>query len=90
MNKGDLIQAMAKQAGITQQQAMAALQAFELSVIDTLANGGEVRLVGFGTFAVKQRAARLGRNPKTGESLSIAATRVPVFAAGKSLKEAVQ
>jgi DNA-binding protein HU-beta len=89
MNKGDLIQAMAKQAGITQQQAMAALQAFETSVIDTLATGGEVRLVGFGTFAVKQRAARLGRNPKTGESISIAASKVPVFAAGKGLKEAV-
>ena len=90
MNKSDLIQAMAKQAGITQQQATAALQAFETSVIDTLANGGEVRLVGFGNVSVKQRAARLGRNPKTGESISIAASKVPVFAAGKGLKEAVQ
>ena len=89
MNKSTLIEHIQSQAGITKAQATAALQAFETSVIDTLANGGEVTLIGFGTFKVTDRAARTGRNPKTGEELQISASKVPTFKAGKALKEAV-
>lgn len=89
MNKSELIKHIASQAGLTQAQATAALQAVETGVIDTLANGGEVTLVGFGTFKVTDRAARIGRNPKTGEEIPIAATKVPTFKAGKAFKEAL-
>ncbi|HHP0395496.1 HU family DNA-binding protein [Acinetobacter baumannii] len=89
MNKSELIKHIASTASLTQAQATAALQAFETGVIKTLANGGEVALIGFGTFSVKDRAARTGRNPKTGEELQIAATQVPSFKAGKAFKEAV-
>lgn len=90
MNKSQLIKNIAASANLTQAQATAALQAFETSIIDELANGGEVALTGFGTFKVTERAARTGRNPKTGESLEIAASKVPSFKAGKALKEAVK
>lgn len=89
MNKSELIKNIATQAGLTQAQATSALQAFETAVIDELANGGEVALVGFGTFKVADRAARIGRNPKTGEEIQINASKVPAFKAGKALKEAV-
>lgn len=89
MNKSELVKHIATTAGLTQAQATAALQAFETGVIDTLAGGGEVALIGFGAFSVKERAARTGRNPKTGEPLEIAAAKVPTFKAGKALKEAV-
>ena len=89
MNKSELINHIATSAGLTKAQATAALQAFETSVIDTLANGGEVTLIGFGTFKVTDRAARTGRNPKTGEEIQISASKVPTFKAGKALKEAV-
>ncbi|MBV6550084.1 HU family DNA-binding protein [Acinetobacter soli] len=89
MNKSELINHIATTAGLTKAQATAALQAVETGVIDTLATGGEVALVGFGTFKVSERAARTGRNPKTGEALEIAASKVPTFKAGKALKEAV-
>lgn len=89
MNKSQLIKNIAASANLTQAQATAALQALETSIIDELANGGEVVLTGFGTFKVTERAARTGRNPKTGESLEIAASKVPSFKAGKALKEAV-
>lgn len=89
MNKSQLIKNIAASANLTQAQATAALQAFETSIIDELANGGEVALTGFGNFKVTERAARTGRNPKTGESLEIAASKVPSFKAGKALKEAV-
>ena len=89
MNKSELVAHIATSAGLTKAQATAALQAFETSVIDTLANGGEVTLIGFGTFKVTDRAARTGRNPKTGEAITIAAAKVPTFKAGKTLKEAV-
>lgn len=89
MNKSELIKHIATTVGLTQAQATAALQAFETGVIDTLANGGEVALVGFGTFKVSDRAARTGRNPKTGEEIQIAAAKAPVFKAGKGLKDAV-
>ncbi|RKG30055.1 HU family DNA-binding protein [Acinetobacter guerrae] len=90
MNKSELIKHIATTAGLTQAQATAALQAFETGVIDTLASGGEVALVGFGTFKVSDRAARTGRNPKTGEELQIKASKVPSFKAGKPFKEAVK
>ncbi|WP_374254324.1 HU family DNA-binding protein [Acinetobacter brisouii] len=90
MNKSQLIKNIAASANLTQAQATAALQAFETSIIDELANGGEVALTGFGNFKVTERAARTGRNPKTGEALEIAASKVPSFKAGKALKEAVK
>lgn len=89
MNKSELINHIAASAGISKTQATTALQAVETGVIDTLANGGEVTLVGFGTFKVTDRAARTGRNPKTGEEIQIAATKVPSFKAGKAFKEAL-
>ena len=90
MNKSELINHITASAGISKTQATAALQAVETGVIDTLANGGEVTLVGFGTFKVTDRAARTGRNPKTGEEIQIAASKVPTFKAGKAFKEALK
>ena len=89
MNKSELVAHIATSAGLTKAQATAALQAVETSVIDTLSNGGEVTLIGFGTFKVTDRAARTGRNPKTGEEIQIVASKVPTFKAGKAFKEAV-
>ena len=89
MNKSELIEHIAQTAGISKTQATAALQAVETGVIDTLATGGTVELKGFGAFSVKDRASRPGRNPKTGEVITIPATKVPTFKAGKALKEAV-
>ena len=89
MNKSELVAHIATSAGLTKAQATAALQAVETGVLDTLANGGQVTLTGFGVFSVKDRAARTGRNPKTGEEIQIAASKVPTFKAGKGLKEAV-
>ena len=89
MNKSELVKQIAERAGLTQAQATTALQAFETTLIDELANGREVALVGFGTFKVTDRAARTGRNPQTGAEIQIAASKVPTFKAGKALKEAV-
>lgn len=89
MNKSELINHIAASAGISKTQATAALQAVEIGVIDTLANGDQVTLTGFGVFSVKDRAARTGRNPKTGEEIQIAATKVPSFKAGKAFKNAL-
>ena len=89
MNKSQLIANVATAAGITKTQATAALQAVETGVIDTLANGGKVELKGFGTFSVKERAERTGRNPQTGEPIQIAASKTPTFKAGKAFKDAV-
>ena len=89
MNKSEIISCVALEAGITKAQATSALQAFEVVVTSALADGDTVTLVGFGTFAVKERAARAGRNPKTGETIQIAASKVPSFKAGKGLKDAV-
>jgi nucleoid DNA-binding protein len=89
MNKSELVKQIAERAGLTQAQATTALQAFETSVIDELTNGGEVALIGFGTFKVTDRAARTGRNPQTGAEIQIAASKNPTFKAGKALKEAV-
>ena len=89
MNKSQLIKNIAASANLTQAQATAALQAFETSIIDELANGGEVALTGFGTFKVTDRAERQGRNPQTGEAITIAASKSPVFKASKALKDAL-
>ncbi|MBN6515526.1 HU family DNA-binding protein [Acinetobacter baumannii] len=90
MNKSDLIANIAMDANLTKSQATAALQAVEDAIGAALAEGGSVSWIGFGTFSVKERAARTGRNPKTGEELQIAAAKVPSFKAGKALKEAVK
>lgn len=89
MNKSELVDSIASEAGLTKDQATKAINAFTASVQGALERGDDVVLVGFGTFSVKERAARTGRNPKTGEPLAIAASKVPSFKAGKGLKDAV-
>jgi len=89
MNKAQLIDRIAEQAELTKQQAARALEALLAGVTDTLARGGDVTLVGFGSFQVDERAARKGRNPKTGEVVDIAAAKIPKFRPGKALKDAV-
>jgi len=89
MNKGELIDSVAASAGMSRADATKAVDAVLQSVTDTLASGGSVSLVGFGTFGVKARAARMGRNPRTGEAIQIKASNVPGFKAGKALKDAV-
>lgn len=88
MTKSDLAAAVAE-TGMTKKQATAAVDTMIDSIKDALAKGESVRLVGFGTFSVKNRKARIGRNPQTGEELQIKAKKVPVFSAGKGLKDAV-
>ncbi|MFI5338389.1 MAG: HU family DNA-binding protein [Candidatus Methylomirabilales bacterium] len=90
MTKAELVQRIAKDAKISKQVAETALDSFMASVRDALRKGKRVSLVGFGTFAVGRRAARNGRNPQTGETIKIRATRVPKFKAGKVLKDAVR
>lgn len=90
MNKTELVAAVAAKAGISKKDADAAVAAVFASVTDALANGDKVQLIGFGTFEVKERAARTGHNPKTGEAIEIAATKVPAFKAGAALKNAVK
>lgn len=89
MNKSELIDSIAASADIPKAAAGRALDAMITSVTDALKTGEQVVLVGFGTFSVKERAARTGRNPKTGEALQIAAARIPSFKAGKALKDSV-
>ncbi|MCG9890864.1 MAG: HU family DNA-binding protein [Thermosynechococcaceae cyanobacterium MS004] len=89
MNKGELVDAIAEKANVTKKDADAILNATLDIIIESVASGEKVSLVGFGTFEKRDRAAREGRNPKTGESMTIAATTVPAFSAGKSFKEAV-
>lgn len=89
MTKADLAAKVAG-TGITKKQAAAAVDTVIDSIKGALAQGESVRLVGFGTFSVKNRKARVGRNPRTGEELQIEAKTVPVFSAGKGLKDAVQ
>ena len=88
MNKSQLIYSMASKADISKAAATRALEAFESSVTDALKSGDSVSLVGFGTFSVRERAARDGRNPQTGETIKIAAAKVPAFKPGKALKDA--
>jgi DNA-binding protein HU-beta len=89
MNKGELIEAVAGAADLSRADATRAVDGILEAVTRTLAGGGSVSLVGFGTFSVKARAARMGRNPRTGEAIQIKASNVPGFKAGKALKEAV-
>ena len=89
MNKTELIAAMAEKSELSKKDAEAALNAFVSSVEDALKSGDKVQLVGFGTFEVKARAARTGKNPRTGESVEIAASNTPAFKAGKALKDAL-
>ena len=89
MNKTDLVSSVAEQAEITKKDAEKVVGAVLDSIRDALAAGDKVQLVGFGTFEVRERAARTGRNPKTGEEIKIDATKVPAFKAGKALKDAV-
>ena len=90
MNKTELIAAMAEASGLTKKDCDTALNAFVDTLQTALKSGDKVQLVGFGSFEVKKRAARIGRNPKTKESIKIPASKVPVFKAGKALKDAVQ
>ncbi|MBE0507260.1 MAG: HU family DNA-binding protein [Marinospirillum sp.] len=90
MNKAELIAAVATGADIPKAAAERAVNALTETITSQLAGGGEVTLVGFGTFSAKERAARTGRNPQTGEEIQIAAAKVPSFKAGKSLKDAVK
>ncbi|HGJ5880640.1 MAG TPA: HU family DNA-binding protein [Arsenophonus nasoniae] len=90
MKKTEVINQIAEKADLTKKDSEKALNAFIETVTEALKAGDEVQLVGFGNFQVKQRAARDGRNPKTGETLKIAAANVPSFKAGKTLKEAVK
>lgn len=89
MNKSELIEAIAASADIPKAAAARALDAMVETVTDSLKKGESVSLVGFGTFAVKERAARTGRNPQTGQPIEISAAKVPSFKAGKALKDSV-
>ncbi len=89
MNKGELIEAVAAAADISKSDATKAVDAVVDSITKALKKGDQVSIVGFGTFSVKDRAARAGRNPATGETIQIAASRAPGFKAGKALKDAV-
>ena len=89
MNKGELIDSVASAAGLSRADATKAVDGVLDSITATLSSGGSVSLVGFGTFSVKARAARAGRNPRTGETIQMPASNVPGFKAGKGLKDAV-
>jgi DNA-binding protein HU-beta len=89
MNKGDLIDAVAGEAGLSKADATRAVESVISAITEALRAGKQVSLVGFGTFTVKKRAARTGRNPRTGEAIEIRASKVPGFRAGKALKDAV-
>jgi DNA-binding protein HU-beta len=89
MNKMDLINSVAEKTEMTKKDAEKVINAVFDSIGEALANGEKVQLVGFGTFEVKERAARTGRNPRTGEEISIPATKVPTFKPGKTLRETV-
>ena len=89
MNKNELITAVAEKSGLTKKDSEKVLKAFTEIVTEELKNGGKVQMVGFGTFEVSERAARDGRNPRTGEPMPIEASRSPKFKAGKALKDAI-
>ncbi len=89
MNKTELISAISEKSGLSKKDSEKALSAAVESISDALVSGDKVQLVGFGVFEVKNRAARMGRNPKTKEAIKIPASKTPVFKAGKALKDAV-
>ncbi|KAB2487327.1 HU family DNA-binding protein [Priestia endophytica] len=90
MNKTELVNAVAEQSELTKQDAAKAVDALFKTISDTLSKEEKIQLIGFGTFEVRERAARIGRNPQTGEEMQIAASKVPAFKPGKELKEAVK
>ncbi|MFD4819480.1 HU family DNA-binding protein [Peribacillus butanolivorans] len=90
MNKTDLVNTVATQAELTKGEAKKAVDALFETISNTLAKEEKIQLVGFGTFEVRDRAARIGRNPQTGEEIQIAASKVPAFKPGKELKEVVK
>lgn len=89
-NKADLVDKVADKTGLTKKDSNAAVEAVFDSIQEFLAEEEKVQLIGFGTFEVRERAARKGRNPQTGDEIQIPATKVPAFKAGKNLKEAVK
>ena len=89
MNRVELVAAMADKAGLAKKDAEKALKAFTDVVAEELKKGEKIQLVGFGTFEVSERAAREGRNPRSGETMTIAACKAPKFKAGKALKDAI-
>ncbi len=89
MNKNELISSVAEMAGLSKKDTEKVLKAFTDTVTEELRQGGKVQMVGFGTFEVSERAARDGRNPRTGEPMPIEASRTPKFRAGKALKDAI-
>lgn len=90
MKKTDLVKQVASEAGLTQKDSTKAIDAIEATIISELAKGESVELIGFGKFEIRSHAARKGRNPQTGETIQIPASKVPAFKAGKALKEAVK
>ena len=90
MNKAELINAIVAKSEMSKKDADVALNAVIDSIKDALKAGEKVQIVGFGTFSFKERAARTGKNPATGETIQIAASKVPAFAAGKALKDEIQ
>lgn len=89
-NKAELIEKVAASADLTKKDATAAVEAVFETITESLANGEKVQVIGFGNFEVRDRAARKGRNPQTGEEIQIPASKVPAFKAGKALKDAVK
>ncbi|MBF0368062.1 MAG: HU family DNA-binding protein [Magnetococcales bacterium] len=89
MNKTELVEAVAAETELTKVQAAASVEAVLNAIQDALKNGDQVGLVGFGTFSVTERAARMGRNPRTGKEIEIPAAKLPKFRPGKGLKDAV-
>ncbi|MFH1513108.1 MAG: HU family DNA-binding protein [Bacillota bacterium] len=89
MNKAELTAAIVKKTGFTKKDAEKALSAVTDVIADALAKGDKVQIVGFGSFEVRKRPARVARNPRTGEQIKIAASKAPVFKAGKGLKDSV-
>lgn len=90
MNKTELVKAVSAQAELTQKDAAKAVDAIFETILNTLAQNEKIQLIGFGTFEVRERSARKGRNPQTGEEIEIAASKVPAFKPGKELKEAIR
>lgn len=90
MNKTELINQVAETSELSKKDASKAVDAVFDSILNALKNGDKVQLIGFGNFEVRERAARKGRNPQTGQEIEIAASKVPAFSAGKALKDAVK
>lgn len=90
MNKTDLVNSVAEATGLSRKDAVNAVESVFSTISDALAEGDKVQLIGFGNFEVRERAARKGRNPQSGEEIEIAASKVPAFKPGKALKDAVK